>query len=192
MSAETVVGITSAAIALVALVVAYTAEKRSRQNADAATQLSFQSKKNEIAVAVTGLRVANQEHTQRKWKAIEEFREVSEEVEALELPELSDQAREFRRNLVQAVQQADSTQFDSLMHEISDMLSELPAGRATSTALLELEKASGLVQQMEVKLKEQEAAVTSAISPVHEAIILYREKIIPLGDVDEEEEDTAI
>jgi hypothetical protein len=80
---------------------------------------------------------------------------------------------------------------DSVLQEISEELSKLPVERATSTARTKLEAVDGMVQQLEVHSKQQEAAATSIVSSVREAVDFYRENIITLTENDKEEEDAV-
>jgi hypothetical protein len=192
MKPQMVVSIASAAISLLALFVAYMADRRSKRNNDAATQLSFQTKKNEITIAVAQLRNANQGRVQQVLKAIEEFRAVAEEVEAREIPQLSEQAREFKIEIAQAFKRVENpAEADSALQKASETLNNLPAERATAAARTMLEAVDGKVQELELIAEQLEASATSIVSNIRRATDFYREDILTLTKDDEEQEDTV-
>jgi len=192
MNPQIVVSIASAAISLLALFVAYMADRRSKRNHDAATQLSFQTKKNEITIAVAQLRNANQGRVQQVLKAIEEFRAVAEEVEAREIPQLSEQAREFKIEIAQAFKRVENpAEAESALQEASETLNNLPTERATAAARTKLEAVDGKVQELELIAEQLEASATSIVSNIRRATDFYREDILTLTKDDEEQEDTV-
>jgi hypothetical protein len=192
MKPEIVVSIASAAISLLALFVAYMADRRSKRNNDAATQLSFQTKKNEITIAVAQLRNANQGRVQQVLKAIEEFRAVAEEVEAREIPQVSEQAREFKNEIAQAFKQVENpAEADSALQEAAETLNNLAAERATAAGRTMLEAVAGKVQELELLAEQLEASATSIVSNIRRATDFYREDILTLTKGDEEQEDTV-
>jgi hypothetical protein len=116
---EIVIGVLTTVISLLALVVAYVTYQSGKQNAEAASQLSFQMAKNEMKGEVTNQKLADQRRMQEILAATEEFRVVADQVEALGLPELSDQAREFKVDMLRSFE-------DLKSHDLQSELQTFP------------------------------------------------------------------
>jgi hypothetical protein len=97
---EIVIGMVSAVISFFALVVAYVTYRGGKQTAEEASKLSFQTAKNAIRTEVNKQQLADQRRMQEVLAATQEFRAVAEQVEALGLPELSDQASGFKVDIL--------------------------------------------------------------------------------------------
>ena len=188
MSPEIVIGIATTAISVLALLVAYISYKSARQTAEEASRLSFQTAKNEVNVEITKQQLDDRRRMQEVLRATEEFREAAEQVEALDIPEVSDQAYEFKVDMLQAYKALESDDLESELRGNSETLEELPAERATAGALRMLEEAKGKVQYMATLSEEQERRVADYVSSIREATEFYGELLAKLTEEDDSAE----
>lgn len=171
---ETIIGVISAGVALLSLVVAYIADRRAKRTSVQAAQLSFQTRKNEIGLEVTKQLAAEQVRIEQVRRKIEEFEQVAEEVEALGVQELSDHVRELKGDIRQEYhEKVESIELTPVLQEVYEELDKLSPERATSESLRRLEVAKGKVQQMTVKAQQMDTSLASLISVLNESIDYY-------------------
>lgn len=168
--------------------------RRGRQTAEEANRLSFRTAKNEIKNDILKLQLADQRRMQETWRATEKSREAAEAVEALGLPKLSDQAGEFKADMLQAFKPFESGELEPSLQDLIKTLEELPAERATSRSLELLEDAKGGVRALATLSEELDRNAAGYMSNLREAIDLYRDLLDQFTEDDsyepEEEEPT--
>jgi hypothetical protein len=178
METGTTVDIISAGIALLALVVAYFADRRTKRTSELTTQLSFQTKKNELGLELTKQLAADQARVEQARRKLEEYEQVTEEAEALGVQELSDAVRARRSSMRQAYhEQVESGEGTLNLQEAYEDLDKLSPERETSESLIQLEAVKGKVQKLAMDAQKMDASLASLISSFNELIEAERDLI---------------
>ena len=174
-------------ISLLALLVGYITYRSGKQTAEEASKLAFQTAKNELRTEVNKQGIANQRRSQNVLAALQEFRAVAEQVEALDLPELSDQAGAFKVDMLHAFDEFESQDAQPELDSISAELDDLPAEMATAGSVRQLEAAKGHLQQMILLSDDLEKHAAGIVSSLQEATKFYRDLLERFAEDDAEE-----